>query len=188
LLRRTVVFAVSLAVGSVGMVASFVGPVSAAGLPTCTSVKGGAELTPGISSTTHSSAVSVGDEQHPGPATLSGCTGGGVTGGTLTFSGTTIPGNCNTLGNPTPGQVVITGTFTITWAPSGSTSGKLSAASTSNPLQVKLKLKATGGLFNGHKGKDTTGFALETETPPQDCVNKPVDDVNTTNASNLVFK
>ena len=145
---------------------------------TCSSVSGHATLSPGISNTNQSSHVT-------GTATISGCVGGSVTGGSLSFQGNTIPGNCSTLGNPTPGQVVITGTFSINWTgPSpGTSSGSLKAKSTSNPVQVKAITKITSGKFAGTSTNPTKGKVLVqfSPDPGQDCVNTPITGVSVSN-------
>lgn len=146
----------------------------------CTSVSGHATLSPGISNTNQSSHVS-------GTATASGCTGGGVTTGNLTFSGNTVPGNCSTLANPTPGAVVITGTFSIAWKNGatavGSSSGSLKAKSTSNPVQVKVITKITSGKFVGTGSNPTKGKVLVqfTPDPGQNCTSVPITGVGVSN-------
>ena len=148
---------------------------------TCSSVSGHATLNPGISNTHQSSHVT-------GSATISGCAGGGVTGGSLSFSGDTIPGDCNSLANPTPGQVVITGTFSINWTgPSpGTSSGSLKAKQTSNPVQVKAITKITSGKFAGTSSNPTKGKVLVQFTPDagQNCTTTPITGVSVQNVPN----
>jgi hypothetical protein len=150
----------------------------------CSSVNGHATLSPGISNTHQSSHVT-------GTATIGGCVGGNVTGGSLSFQGDTIPGDCNSLANPTPGQVVITGTFSINWTgPSpGTSTGSLKAKQTNNPIQVKAITKITGGKFAGTGSNPTKGKVLVqfTPDPGQNCTTTPITGVGVQNVAGNKF-
>jgi hypothetical protein len=149
---------------------------------TCSSVSGHASFNPGISNTKQSSHVT-------GSAAVSGCTGGGVTNGSLAFQGNTIPGNCATRSNPTPGQVVITGSFSINWKNGatsvGTSSGSLKVKSTSNPVQAKVITKITTGKFQGTSTNPTKGKVLVQLTPDtgQDCVYTAITGMSLSNVS-----
>jgi hypothetical protein len=164
---------------------------------TCANLTGHATLDPPIANTAtkHSSHVT-------GTGKASGCVGGGVTKGKITFQGDTIPGNCASFVAPTDGEVVITGTQTIKWKNGdvvvGTSSGKLKAKSTSTVGVVKVILKITSGKFvgtatNPTKGKVTVGF---TPDDSQDCFNIPISGVTVANSggtcgtqcTNLPFK
>jgi hypothetical protein len=177
MLRRFVVLGGAVAMAFGTLVATST-PAFAATKTQCSSLSGHATLSPGISTTHQASHVS-------GTAAITGCVGGGVTSGTITFSGNTIAGDCTSLAHPTNGQVNITGTFSIHWNTGANSSGSLKSKSTTNPVQVKVITKFTSGLFAGTSANPVKGKVLVQFTPDagQDCTTTPITGVSVTNVS-----
>ena len=102
--------------------------------------------------------------------TISGCSGGGVTGGTFTNSviNTHDPSDCNDLLHvgdtaDTTIESVPTGTIHIRWNTGATSDGNVKLKPTSSATSVKVVTKFTSGLFSvgettTSKGKVTVAF------------------------------
>ena len=99
-------------------------------------------------------------------AKVSGCTGGGVTGGTVAMSATfSKPGNCTTV--TTSGIPVATkGSETITWNTKAKSTLALTLAGVKGtPSRVTIAGTVTTGLFKGLKETGTVSYAIPTPAP-----------------------
>jgi hypothetical protein len=126
------------------------GPAGAAGGTTCTTLTGTSTMTPGLGSTPK-------DQTIVATSTIGGCTGGGVTKGTV--KGTNVFKKANCAGLIKAG-VKSTINETITWN-TGKTSTLTGSSVTGSKFgQAKLTLTVTKGLFVGSHGSQTIVIAI----------------------------
>lgn len=137
----------------IGLIAS---PAGAAVKTSCKSASGSATFTPALPKLNSTSKVKPTIKIVGGK--LAGCTGGGVTGGTL---GATIKfanaANCSSLlaGAPTGAK----GTETITWSNKQTSTVTLTlTAVKGQPTQTKTTGVVTAGLFKGAKQTGTLNY------------------------------
>jgi hypothetical protein len=174
------IFSGSLVVG--GLIGMSTPALAVTTFTTCANVTGHATLNPPISNGTATSS------HVTGTGKASGCVGGGVTKGKITFQGDTVPGNCASFVAPTANEVVITGTQTIKWKNGdvvvGTSAGPLKAKSTATVGVVTVILKITSGKFAGTPSNPTKGKAKVGFTPDagQDCFNTPISGVSVANS------
>ncbi len=135
------------------------GPADATGGTTCQAIKGNATFKPALpklgASNKVLSSVSVAN------GTITGCTGGGVTSGSVRLNSKfSKPGNCATLAtagstNPTKG------TETIAWnIGKSSTIAVTLTGVNGQPTQAKVTGTVTAGLFKGSKQSGTVGYMV----------------------------
>ncbi len=141
-----------------GMIATQAG--AAAAKPTCKSVSGTATFSPVLpkigSTATVKSAITIKG------AKLTGCTGGGVTGGTvgaaLKFG---VASNCSSVAKGATAK--ITGTVTIVWNTKASSTAKVTLTGvTGNPTKQTIAGSISTGLFKGSKLSVLTQYTLGT--------------------------
>jgi hypothetical protein len=140
----------------VGLMASPAG--AAAATPTCKTVTGQATFSPALPAL-KSTATSKPTITIKG-AKLSGCAGGGVTGGTvgatLKFG---IANNCSTLLKGASTKT--TGTVTIAWNTKATSTAKVTLVGiTGKPTQQTVSGPITTGLFKGKKLSVLTVYTL----------------------------
>ena len=141
----------------VGLIATHAG--AAAATPTCKALAGTATFTPAIPKAGSANKVktTVGIKG----AKLSGCTGGGVTGGTvnstLKFG---IAANCSSLLSGAATKTA--GTVSIVWnTKATSTVGKATLVGvTGHPTQSTVSGAITAGLFKGKKVSVVTNYII----------------------------
>jgi hypothetical protein len=137
----------------VGLIAA---PAGAAAKTTCKSAGGSATFTPALPKVGSTAKVKPTIKIVGGK--LAGCTGGGVTGGTLAA---TIKfanaANCSSLLNGAPTGAK--GTETITWSNKQTSTVTLTlAAVKGKPTQTKAAGVVTAGLFKGAKQSGTLNY------------------------------
>jgi hypothetical protein len=143
---------------------------AAAKLPTCKTLKGAQSFKPGLPKLGDAHQVT---STTKATATISGCTGGGVTGGKTVSKPGTYKGNCTTLLSAKKGTVT-KGSSTITWSNHktstvATTLTSLSAPGSASP-QLKLVSKFTAGLFKGTSSTTT----IKATAPAGSCTKKPL--------------
>jgi hypothetical protein len=157
---------------------------AAAKLPTCKTLMGVQTFKPGlpklgdpkkVTSTTKSTAK------------ITGCTGGGVTGGTTVSKPGTYKGNCTTLLSAKKGTVT-KGSSTITWSNHKTstvttTLTSLSAPGSASP-QLKLESKFTVGQFKG----TTSTTTIKATAPAGSCTQKALTQFNFVNTKPFTNK
>jgi len=137
----------------------------AAATPTCGATKGTAKFTPALPKITNppSKAKKV-LSKLTATGTLSGCAGGGVTGGSVKFTQTSkpTPGNCSTLAAPSKTSKGTIGTLVITWAggKGTSTATAFTVKQTAAIVDATTTGKITSGLFAGKTITGTTTYTL----------------------------
>jgi hypothetical protein len=135
---------------------------------TCSSISGSSSISPGFqkldpagpahyTANDHENDVGTLEKNQTitSSGTISGCSGGGVTGGTFTNSviNTHDPSDCNDLLNvgdtkDTTIESVPTGTITIHWNTGATSTGNVKLKPTSSATQLKVVTKFTSGLFS----------------------------------------
>jgi len=172
---------------------------------TCSSISGSSSISPGFQKldpagpahyTANDAENDVGtlekNQTITSSGTISGCSGGGVTGGTFTNSviNTHDPSDCNDLlrvGDTAdttiePGSLP-TGTIHIVWNTGATSDGSVKLKPTSSATSVKVVTKFTSGLFSvgettTSKGKVTVAFTA----PSGQCVSSNLTSVTFTNS------
>jgi hypothetical protein len=175
-------FAASLLV-PVGIIAT--SPAGAAAkLPTCKKLSGVQTYTPGLPKIGDPKKV---NSTTKATATISGCTGGGVTGGKSTSTPGKYKGNCTTLLSAKKGTVTH-GTSTITWSNNKKSTVATTLTSLSNPgsasPQLKLVSKFTAGQFKG----TTSTTTIKATAPAGSCTKKPLTKFNFVNTKPFTNK
>ena len=125
---------VAAPLGAMGLVAA---PASAAAATTCSGNSGSIKLSPGLEESAQTQNITI-------KGTLSGCTGGTVTGGSyLAHLKTTNPVSCAALASA--GEAA-TGTIVIKWSPKGQGN---SSGAFSMPLTALAGVSLGGTLESG---------------------------------------
>ena len=137
------------------------GAASGAGkTPTCKKASGSATFKPALPDLTKTKKVK---SKLSAKGKLTGCAGGGVKSGTITFTQTTKPtgSNCTTLSQPDPKSKGTIGKLVIKWNNGKqSTVGKFTIKQTKSVVDATTTGKITAGLFKGKKVKGTTTYTL----------------------------
>jgi hypothetical protein len=120
-------------------------------------------------------------------ATISGCVGGGVTGGKVVTTPGKYHGNCQTLVFAKKGTVT-KGTAKITWSNKrtsnvATTLTSLSSPGTASP-KLKLVTKFVKGLFVGH----TSTTTITASAPKGSCTSKGLSLFNFVNTAPITTK
>jgi hypothetical protein len=117
---------------------------------------------------------------------VSGCTGGGVTGGTfVSTSKFHTATNCDKLLSGAPSKNPPTGTITTTWNTGKTSTGTVTLQPVSGQAtQTHITGKVTSGLFKGKTLNATLQFAPKTG----DCLTKPLSQVTFSLVTNLTIK
>lgn len=136
-----------------GIGAGVAGAAPAATQTSCSKYSGSVKIAPPLGTNPQATTYTV-------KAKLGGCTGGGVTSGTVTGTLKAPNGSC-TSGTPT-------GLFTIKWNTGATSTAKVKVAA--NPPALKTTGKVTAGLF---KGDSVSGPAKITSTTG-DCMTAPI--------------
>jgi hypothetical protein len=128
---------------------------------TCSTVDAHAHLTPGLSNTPHVQSIHA-------TGTISGCVGGGVTGGSVTIDlSTTSPNTCSSLSTNNPGAVIAANSsataWKITWNTAQVSQGSAKIKDGADVVHKKAILTVKSGKFvgtpsNPTKGKVTVSF------------------------------
>ncbi len=146
--RRVMGVATALALLVPAGIAASASPAAAVGGTSCSKQVGTVTITPGLGTTKKAQTIVA-------TTTISGCSGGGVTGGKGTATIKTAPSNCSGLAGTGMKSPI---NETIKWN-NGKTS-TLTGTSTTGPKvgQATIALKVTKGLFIGLKGSTVVSF------------------------------
>jgi hypothetical protein len=150
-MRSTIRFTLAVALLlPIGVVSA--GPVGAAGGTSCKTSIGKATIAPGLSLTAHAQTITA-------ISTLSGCSGGGVTGGSAKATLKLPTTDCTGLAK---GGAKETLTETITWNTKKTTTftGATISGTAAKVLQATLTAKVTAGLFKGSKASTTIAYSV----------------------------
>ena len=132
---------------------------------TCSTVDAHAHLTPGLSNTPAVQSIHA-------TGTISGCVGGGVTGGSVTIDLTTTSANtCSSLSTNNPGAVIAANSsptaWTITWTGSspGTSKGSAKVKDGVDVVHKKAILTVKSGKFLGTSTNPTKGKVVVSFLP-----------------------
>jgi len=131
-----------------------------AATPTCTTAAGTATFKPALPDLTSKKKVK---SKLSAAGKISGCAGGGVKTGTITFTETSVPtaANCATLAKPDPKSKGTIGKLVIKWNNGKtSTAGSFTIKQTKAVVDATTTGKITAGLFKGKTIKGTTTYTL----------------------------
>ena len=136
---------------------------------TCSTVDAHAHLTPGLSNTPAVQSIHA-------TGTISGCVGGGVTGGSVTIDLTTTSANtCSSLSMNSPGAVIASNSsptaWKITWNTSAVSQGSAKVKDGADVVHKKAILTVKSGLFVGTSTNPTKGKVIVSflPSPGQQC-------------------
>ena len=162
----------------IGLIAS---PAQAAGGTTCKTNIGASVFTPALPPLSSSATV---NSTTVGTGKISGCVGGGVTGGTYKSTLKYTAYNCKQLitYNPKPR----TGTITTKWSNGQTSTGTITLHAIKGSIsKVNVTGVTTAGLFKGLKLTTSFTFAA---VPATGCVKTPLAKVSIKGASPTVIK
>jgi len=174
-----VLFAASMLVPAGVMIAAPVG--AAAALPTCTKLTGTVKYSPALPIIGNKTVVT---STSTTSLKLTGCSGGGITSGTIAGTAKYV-GNCTTL-VVTPSKKPLVST--VKWSNKStstlSTTTKITSKTGVQPVLATLTSKVTAGLGKGH----TTTVNVKATSPTGACTKTPLGGYSLVNTGKFVTK